>query len=311
MMSETALRRLAQKEEFLDDFSSRCGIKRDCVFLRLQVTYDYTQHEEIDAVFLTSRKIYLFEVVTWTGRYRQENNKEWVREEKVEGVANHTPSSVDTKPNTTSSLVTVMTTKVHNPVAVARRKTKALKQYIESKIGPRNSSDFDYYVLVIREECVLSEDCLHPKVVPYSQLDSFTNTFRTGWGRWILEWYPMWPIWISGYTNLKNTLAAVPTCDVLHLKSGNKLYGELRSCPGVPYDKQTTSELQFNTSKTGFVFGGHVIKAKAMDRNKDSKLFEVQLETSSQLEFLCVEADSSTCIKLTDVDKVVLSRPWT
>ena len=310
MSTETAMKNLSLKEEFLTRFLQKSNVRPGCLFKRLRVTYDYTQHKEIDAVILTSQKILLLELVTWSGRYHKESDKEWIREEKVEGVASHTLTTnrEDTE-NAENTIVTVMSTKVSNPVNVARDKLKALKQYIESKIGPRSISDFDFYVLFIKEECSLTEDCLNPRIVPYSQLDRFAEWFLIGWGRWLLEWYPMWPVWLRGYNYIKSSLETIPTYDVVYLKTGTKLYGELRSCTGLPYDRQNTSVLHFTTKKAGLVFGSNHIKGTTIERATCKTQADVTLDIASKLEFICVDADSTTSINLTDIDKVVLSIP--
>lgn len=312
-MSEVALKNLSLKEEFFSNFAGRCGIKTDTLFRGLRVTYDYTQHERIDAVLLTSWKIHLFEVVTWSGRYQKENDSTWTRQERVEGVPiSSSSSSSSTATNgTENTLVTLMTTRVANPVLVAQKKLKALKQYIESKMGPTRSSYFEYWVLFIKEECILSEDCLsHPNIVPYSKLDEFLgNTFKMSWGRWFVEWYPMWPVWISSYSKFKETLDTVPTWDVIHLKSGGKLYGELKACTGVPYDRLANSELKFRATKAGYLIGADGIIVDALQRNSKS-LFTTTLDPSAHLEFVCVDADTPTSIKLADINRVTISRPW-
>lgn len=306
-MSESALKSLVLKEEFLADFIQRCSIKEDCVFQGLRITYDYTKNEQIDAVIITSKQIHIFEIVTWSGRYRKESDNFWIREEKVDSsTINQTvPSNNDTNSN---SLVTIMTTKVTNPVIDGLRKVKALVQYMESKLGPRCLANISFHVLFVKEECALSEDCLaDSRIVSYSQLNYFTDVFRTGWGRWFLEWYPMWPVWLRRYTELKNTLKTIPLWDMIYLKSGSKLYGELKSCHGVPYDRQTTSEISFTTTKAGYLIGRDGIKAKGIKRNSSTQLDEVPLD--SVIEFKCVDADTPTIIKLTDVDKLIISRP--
>ena len=314
-MSEVALKNLSLKEEFLSKFSERCGIRKDTLFRGLRVTYDYTQHERIDAVLLTSWKVHLFEVVTWTGRYQKENDSTWMRQERVEGVpitSSPSSSTTSSSPNgTDNSIVTLMSTRVTNPVLVGQKKMKALKQYIESKMGPTRSSDYEYWVLFIKEECILSEDCLsHPNIVPYSQLDEFLgNTFKKSWSRWFAEWYPMWPVWIRSYSRLKETLDSIPTWDVVHLKSGGKLYGELKACLGVPYDRQTNSDITFTVTKAGYLIGHDGVIANVLQR-KSKSVFTVTLEVTSSLDFICVDADTPTSIKLSDINKVCISRPW-
>lgn len=313
-MSETALKNLSLKEDFITNLVGQCNsVKKDCVYSRLRVSYDYTKNERIDAVILTSKGIHLLEIITWTGRYRKESDTYWIREEKVDtsSVAPPpAPPTTDTS-NGGPSPVTVMVTKVINPVINAVRKRKALVQYLESKLGARcvSESHISLHVLIVREECVLSEDCLSiPGVIPYSQLNVFYDLFRTGWGRWVAEWYPWWPVWISGYTKLKETLSAIPHWDILQLTSGSKLYGELRSCKGVPYDRESTCEIKFKTTKAGLIYGRNAVKAQAIKRD-GTYLFTEEVSIDSVLEFLCVDADTTTVIKLTDIHNILISKP--
>lgn len=58
---------------------------------------------------------------------------------------------------------------VRSPVATAKLKTKALRKYIESKMGLRGTSDIDYCAVVINEGCDLHKSCLHSKLLACSQ----------------------------------------------------------------------------------------------------------------------------------------------
>ncbi len=319
-MSEHVLRKFSLKEEFLQQFLKKCCARPECVFSRPRVKYDYTKREEIDAVLLTSQKVILLEIVTLAGKYKIDKDK-WIKEEVVED-DKQTSQTVKIE-NGTSSLanddggvvtkVTIISTSIPNPVLEAKRKTLALKQYVESKIGPRNASDFDYRVVIGNEQCTVGGEPgenRNSKIVTFQDIDSYTTSLRIGWTWWFLEKVvPMWPIWIGGYTQLKNTLSDMPTLDVLVLKSGSKLYGELCKCPGVPYDTTTTAELTFKESKTGYMFGSVVIDVQGIRRGTGSKIFTspCQLQPSAQVEFLCVEADSNTLVKVTDIVKVLIS----
>ena len=315
MISEAAIKKLNQKEEFLTEFSKSCGIRSDCLFPRLRVTYDYTKHEEIDAVILTSGKIFLLELVTLSGHYKIDKEKDkWVKEERVESTGgtksiNHT---LQTTPDGDSpSQVTVINTTVPNPVLEAKRKLRALKQYIESKMGPRSVSDFEYRVIMMSDLCTLDEECVTTRLVMHSQIDAFTQSFSVRWGWWILEKVvPIWPVWIRRYTELKTILDEVPTMDVVVLKSGTKLFGELRKCSGVPFDRPTISEIQFKPGKTGLVFGSSVIIAQAILMGSGKRMFTQppQLEPGSELEFVCVDGDGSVQVKVSDVVKVIITR---
>ena len=319
MHSEVALRKFSFKEEFIEHFLKKSGARNDCVFSRLRVTYDYTKHEEIDAVLLTSQKVILLEIVTLTGKYKTNKDK-WIKEEIVE--EDKPASQTVTIENGTAggpaiqggvvSKVTIISTSVPNPVTEAKRKTHALKQYVESKIGPRNSSDFDFRVIITKEQCAIGGDDDHvsSKIIPFKDVDSYARSLRIGWTWWFLEKaIPMWPIWISGYTLIKNALCELPTLDVLVLKSGSKLYGEFCKCPGVPFDAATTSELTFKEGKTGYMFGASVINVQGIRRETGSSMFTspYQLDPSSQLEFLCVEAESPTQVKVADIVKIIVS----
>ena len=320
MHSEVALRKFTFKEEFLEQFLKKCGARSECVFSRLRVTYDYTKHEEIDAVLLTSQKVILLEIVTLAGKYKTDKDK-WIKEEIVED-DKLTSQTVTIENGTSGSAteggvvtkVTIISTSVPNPISEAKRKTRALKQYVESKIGPRNASDFDYRVVIGNEQCTIdgekSGEKISSKMIMFQDIDNYANSLRIGWTWWFLEKVvPMWPVWVSGYAQLKNTLGDMPTLDVLVLKSGSKLYGQLCKCHGVPYDTTTTSELTFKESKTGIVFGRAVINVQGIRRGTGSKIFTspCQLDPSSQLEFLCVEADSNTLVKVSDIVKVIIS----
>jgi hypothetical protein len=307
MMSTNAMKNLSLKDDFLTYFIQESKISPDAVFKRLRVTYDYTQHEEIDAVIMTSYKVYLFELITWTGQYEEENDTAWIRSETMEsvGVADQAGATP-----TESTKVTIMKTKIPNPCHVAQRKVKALLQYIESHSGPHTASHFDYFVIFIRQECSLNENCLSFRTISYSNMEMFMRSFRLGWKWWLLERaIPIWPVWIGGYTDIMKNLMTIPVYDVIVLNSANKLYGELRSCPGVPYDRQTTSQLQFTTTKAGLVFGKDGINVTSFDRTSGSKQLEIKLDKDSKLEFLCVEADGPMFIALTDVHIVALSVP--
>ena len=321
MQSEMALKKFSFKEDFLERFVKTCGANPECVFSKLRVTYDYTKHEEVDAVLLTSQKVVLLEIVTLAGTYKS-NKENWVKEERVEqGVLkSHTvpipngSSSSSAVEEGVVSQVTIISTSVPNPVVEAKRKLRALKQHIESKIGPRNNSDFDYRVIIGNEQCTIETEeskTTSSKIVLYKDIEDYGKSLKIGWSWWILEKVvPMWPVWISGYTQLKNTLKELPTLDVLVLKSGSKLYGELRRCPGIPYDPETTSELTFKEGKTGYMFGTSIINVQGVCRGSGKHMFTSphQLDPSSCLEFLCVDADSSTSVKVSDIVRVQISR---
>ena len=320
MHSEVALRKFSFKEEFLEQFLQKSGANRDCTFSRLRVTYDYTKYEEIDAVLLTSQKIILLELVTVTGKFKTNKDK-WIKEEIIE--EDKPPTQIITIENGTTaspvteggvvSKVTIVSTSIANPVTEAKRKTRALKQYIESKMGPRNSNDFDYRVVITSEQCSINDEKDNPvksKILSYNKVESYANSLKIGWTWWFLEKaVPMWPIWISGYTAIKSALKELPTHDVLVLKSGSKLYGELRKCPGVPYDTTTTSELTFKEGKTSYVFGSAVIYVQGVRRGTGGNMFTspYQLDPVSLVEFLCIEADTNTQVKAADVVKIVIS----
>ena len=314
MISEAALKRLNQKDEFLQEFSSRSGVTWNCIFPHRRVTHDYVQHKEIDAIILNPWNITVLEIVTWTGRYRKDPNSKqhWIREERLEADSSLV-SSYTAPPNgatSTKSVSTIIDTRVDSPVATVKEKTKALKQYIESIVGRRGDKDFDYYALIIREECVLTEDCLGRRVITRTKLDDFIYNLKVGWGRWVLQKViPMWPVWLSSYSRIKEVLGEIPTYDVIILQSGSqKLYGELRKCPGVPYDRYSTSDIRFSIGKTSMVFGSSVVNAQT-HRRDGGATSSYQLDTNSELEFQCVEGDSPTLVKLTDIKRILLSRP--
>lgn len=312
MISEAALKKLNQKNEFLQDFSKRSGVRLNYVFPRLRVTHDYVQHKEIDAAILNPWNVTVLEIVTWTGRYRKDptSKKHWIREERLETDSNLGSAHTTTPTDSTKSVSTIIDTRVDSPVAAARLKTKALKQYIESIVGSRNDSDFDYYALVIREECVLTEDCLEAKVITAAKLEGFMHMLKVGWTQWFLQkLIPMWPVWLASYNRVNEVLDGIPTYDVIVLQSGSqRLYGELRKCSGVPYDRDSTSVIKFSIGKTSMVFGSSIVNAQTCRRGSGG-VASYQLDTSSELEFQCVEGDSPTLVKLTDIKQVILSRP--
>ena len=96
MHSEVALKKFSFKEEFLEQFLQKSGANKNCTFSRLRVTYDYTKHEEIDAVLLTSQKIILLELVTVTGNYKNNKDK-WVKEERIEDDKTNNANNYDRK----------------------------------------------------------------------------------------------------------------------------------------------------------------------------------------------------------------------
>lgn len=318
MHSEAALKKFRFKEQFIEGFVKKCNAAPDCVYSRLRVAYDYTKHEEIDAILLTSQKVILLELVTLTGKYKPDKNT-WVKEEVVED--EKLGSQTVTVKNGTSgtvteggvvSKVTIVSTSVPNPVAEAIRKVSALKQFLESKMGPRNASDFDYRVIIATEQCTIEEnkEKVNSKIIPHKNIDDFANSLKSGWTWWFLEKViPSWPVWISNYNDIKKTLRDLPALDILVLKSGSKLYGELRKFPGVPYDAQSTSELIFKEGSSGWFGGGISINVQGIQRATGQKMFKspCQLEPSSQLEFLCIEADSSTSVKVGDIAKIKIS----
>lgn len=319
MHSSAALKKFTFKEQFVEEFVKKCNAYPDCVFSRLRVVYDYTKHEEIDTVLLTSQKIILLELVTLSGKYKPNKDK-WVKEEVVEDeksvgqtvtIENSRNGSV-TEGGVVSKM-TIVSTSVPNPVEEAKRKLSALKQFLESKIGPRSRSDFDYRVVIATEQCTIEDPHkdkkANSKIVLHKDIDKFAESLKSGWTWWLVEKaIPMWPVWISNYTMIKTTLSDLPTLDILVLKSGSKLYGELRKCPGVPYDPLSTSELTFKEGSSGYVFGETVINVQGTRRG-GGRMFSspYQMNPSNQLEFLCVDADSSTSVKFADIAKVIIS----
>lgn len=207
---------------------------------------------------------------------------------------------------------TLTVTQVPNPVTVAKRKTAALKQHLESKIGPRSSSDFNFRVILIRGECDLDEDCRHKKLVTYTQIPEFIVSLRTGWWRWFVEKIvPRYPVWLSGYTQLKLQLGDLPSVDILQWKNGERWYGELRRCPDVLYDRSMVAELSFTERKGGVVFGNPCVEVQGVRRRDGGKMFATpfRLGVENTLEFLCVDSETTVSVKLVKVARVVLSKP--
>ena len=309
MNVDQALKSLRLKGDLLEGLIQKCRISRDCVFTRLKVRYDYTHYADVDAVIVTPQKVHLLEIVTWKGSFKRESKTHWIREEPVSESA----STVFSSP----TVVNVRRVQVPNPVFEAERKLKYLTDYLKSKIGPGSvrDKDFDYHVIAVKG-CTLSEDCLD-EVVRYALLDEFAESLRQSWGGWLTRkvWPFYWPFWITYYSEIKRAISEVPTVDRLKLLSGEpgtqKLYGEMKSCPGVPYDRISTSQLIFRRAKTHKWRGIAVIKAQAVVRDSGKYMFDqpLQCNIDSTLEFHCEGLNEPISIKLEDVDNVTLSRP--
>ena len=318
MSSQKANRDLDLKREFLSRFTREYGLREDCVFTCLRVTHDYTKHAEIDAVILTPGVILVLELFTLAGRFRRDDDEHW-REDTSDTSSSSAPQGNDktaTTVGTTSSDVrTISYTQVRNPVTVAKRKTAALKQHLESKTGPRSASDFDYRAILIRGECEVTDaDTCHKKLITYTQIPtSVPALVRSGWTRWFLEkLIPGYPIWLSGYTQLKAQLGDLPTVDMLHWRNdhGESWYGELRKCGDIPYNRSNVSELSFTERKGGYVYGRACVEVQGKRRD-GGKLFvkPFELPVDSELEFLCVDGDTPVSVKLIKVSRVSLSKP--
>ena len=312
MNVEQALNSLNLKEDFLEGFILKCNISRDCVFTRLRVKHDYTQYTDVDAVIVTPQKVHLLEVVTWKGSFKRESKTHWIREQPVLPAT----SSGESVPAVGSSptVVSVLHAQVPSPVFEAERKLKYLIEYLKSKIGTGSVGvrDFDYHVVIAVEGCILSEDCLH-KVVRHIQIDEFAENLRQSWGGW-LAWklWPFYrPFWITYYNEIKQSILELPSTDRLKLSGGQRLFGEMKSCPGIPYDRTTTSQLRFKKTKTHALMGTPVIEAQGTSRNSGIKMFSspLQCDIASTLDFLCVGSDVPISIKLKDVESITLGRP--
>ena len=296
------------KSDFLEEFTRDCGLREECVFPRLRVTHDYTQQSDVDVVLLTSYRVWLLELVTWTGRYRKDNREHWRKEELVEGTSSSSPPQKQDP--SLGEKKTVVVTQVPNPLKVAKEKTAALKQLLESTLGPRSSSDFDYRVVLIHRDCEVEEECQDPKLVTYAQIPALKETLRTGWLQWIKEkLLPVYPVWLRGYTQLKHQLRELPSVDILQWRNGQRWYGQLLECPKVLYDRAMVAELTFTEKKAWL--GSSYIMAQAVNREGGRKMFTqpFQLEMDSKLQFLCVDSEGAVTLKLAQVARVVLSRP--
>ena len=311
LSSLKAKRVLDQKNEFLADLARESGLQEDCIFPRLRITHNSAKPAEVDAVILTSYNVILLELFTWSGRYSKEDNKYW---RKDDSTPSPPPSTSDgtqpaAEPMASSDVRTIVVTQVGNPLTVAKHKTTALSQ----QLGRWRHSNFDYRVILLQADCeVLGDESRHPKLVTNSQLQSFYASLRTGWGRWFAEkMVPLWPVWLSGYTELKTKLAEMPTNDILHWKkTKEKWYGELKSCGKIPYNRSNVAELTFTERQGGYVIGKACVEVQAKKRG-GRKLFErpFQLSVDSTLEFLCEEGDGPVKVKLASLSRVTLSKP--
>ena len=253
----------------------------------------------------------LLELFTRSGRYSRKDDKYWCKDDSTPSPPPSTSNGAQpaaAEPLTSSDVRTRLVTDVGNPLTVAKHKTTALIQ----QLGRWRRSNFDYRVILLQIDCeVIGDESRHSKLVTNSQIPSFFGSLRTGWGRWVAEKIvPLWPVWLSGYTELKTRLAEMPTNDILHWKDKDKWYGELKSCREIPYNRSNVAEMTFTERQGGYVIGKTCIEVQAKKRG-GGKLFErpFQLPVDSTLEFLCGGGDAPVRVKLVNLSRVTLSKP--
>ena len=94
------------------------------------------------------------------------------------------------------------------------RKTTALSP---RKLGMLDDVpiDFDYRVILLQTDCDGDrwwEPSFKTSNKVFTNTTLFFDSLHTGWSRWVAEKIiPLWPVWLSSYTELKTRLAEMPT----------------------------------------------------------------------------------------------------
>ncbi|XP_072312915.1 uncharacterized protein [Eucyclogobius newberryi] len=224
--------------EFIQRLRRVTGLKKEDVFCDLRVP-EQLQHakDDISVVLLTGHGIFCIDVKTWRGTLSVQNAN-WQIQVKEEE----------------SSFTNTRIEQTEDALRVVTEKTRALCAHLKRAGVPVRDRLFFPRVLFLSPDLDLDPSLRdRPEIVPQPRLQDFLGSFREGYVGWISD--AVTPAWISGglsYSQLgsvRSLLARVGTWDVLELRSGERLRGDVQDCPFIALDRALTETLEFGRSK--------------------------------------------------------------